>query len=261
MRVIAFLWVSSLLVCSPLFYAYTTVARTPLEEDTAAVNASRTLGGNATLEGSIAGMGLECGTYYWTKSAGIVYFSVHGALIYLLPIAIMLFTHIKIATALRRTNRPMSGMSSATMSQNGDTMNDTSGGGGYSAAVLQREADKNLKSKAKKIKIINLLLAITVTFIVLWTPFIVTRIVSKTTFVTNLVWSIIQVLVLLSTTTNFFITLKMSPEFKKTILSFFPCHLLPKSSDPGSYIAPVSITATTATPQRSAIYQDMSTEI
>ena len=277
MKVSGCLWLCSLVVCSPLFYAYTTVPRPSAVTNVTNVVVAVVAIDNGTFAGGDAGT--ECGTYYWSDTAGIVYFTVHGALVYLVPIVIMFFTHLKIAEALRRTNRPTSGISSANrptsgisssaVSRNSDIANDTVSGShtniadnSYSAAVLQREADKAMKSKAKKVKIINLLVAITVTFIVLWTPFIVTRIVSKVGTVSNVTWSIVQVLVLLSTTTNFFITLKMSPEFKKTVRSFLPCYLTPKCADVagGGYSAPLSANTTPA-PSRSAIYQDMSTEI
>ena len=89
--------------------------------------------------------------------------------------------------------------------------------------VTDLRAKKFMKRAIRNMKIIKLLITITVIFSLLWSPFVITRIVRRIIKVPQVVWTAIQLIIMISTTTNFFITMKMSAEFKKTVVSLINC--------------------------------------
>lgn len=226
LKVCGCIWIISILVCSPLFYAYRLTDQ--LEITTTILFENKTIVNITEIE-----ITYGCSTNNWSDTSGIIYFSVHGTLVYLLPLSAMIYSHTKIARVVRQTTLPTSttsgNLSKASKSYRKTSQEDADSKR-YSAEVLNVIKEKAQKDISRKRKIINLLMVITITFFLLYTPFIVGRIIAKTNVeLDKLTWALIQLVLFITTTTNFFITLRMSPEFKKTVKSLFRCIGRPSS--------------------------------
>ena len=319
-KVCVVIWLVSFLVCAPLLYGYssttehntivttatkhtntttTTTSTTTTTTMTATRSSSQQYLGQSfsRMNGTMISLGpkkSKCFITYWSKSAGLLYMCAQCAIIYILPLAIMVFTHWKIASVLKLTTRPSSTTKTTTISvksyeesscsstsQNANNNNnhknnnhnnknsckneineknnencqndckerlstlkimkkgvfhsETSVGqqnsktifhgcNRYSTTISSIEKDKIARTSFRNVRIIKLLVTVTVTFFVLWSPFIVSRISTRmNNFIPEVGWAVIQLLVLLSTTTNFFISMKMSPQFHNTVTSIFGC--------------------------------------
>ena len=113
--------------------------------------------------------------------------------------ASMLVTHHLIARALKK--------------QRTSSLNTFS----FTSIVPDVVKKKTMRNMARNLRVIKLLFTITVTFFLLWTPWVIVRIVRRIVFIPQMIWTTIQGVILISTTTNFFISLNMSLEFKKTV--------------------------------------------
>ena len=91
----------------------------------------------------------------------------------------------------------------------------------YANIVQNMKTIKMRKDRLRNQKVIKMLVIITTVFAVLWAPVFVCFLVRLTIPIPKSVWKSIQGLVLASTTTNFFVFQRMSPEFKKTCASLF----------------------------------------
>ena len=160
----AFIWVVSILVCSPLFYAYTAYTETETKE-----NITVHVGREQHIILMTTAVTYDCATENWSNIPGIIYFCVHGVVVYLIPLGIMLFTHIKIGHAIGKTTRPTS-LSTNMNSEGGISRTPVRGthSNRYFTVIRNMELAKMLKAIERKRKIINLLMAITLTFFFLW---------------------------------------------------------------------------------------------
>ena len=216
-RVCAFIWILSLFVCSPLAYAYTVY---PYEK----VTSNMTVNGRHSNYTSRESK-MRCETKYWSKF-GLIYVCLHGAFIYLFPLGVMLSAHLKIAQVLRRQRVPTTSeslMSRSSKASSLISLGDISRNSTHSVTIAGIEGRGTTRRTARNIKIMKLLAAVTIIFVLLWTPFVIGRIVREIVDVSINTWSLMQLLVLFSTVTNFFVTFKMSREFEKTVVALLKC--------------------------------------
>ena len=207
----ALIWLISGVLCCPGLYGYTANHQPTYD---VGVNAS-TNGFRATENITTRSVRFQCSARYWSKTVYITYCCIHGAIVYLIPILIMLFTHHFIAKALKKQK--------ITQHYEDDTFGESRSTWNEDKTMRQRRHKLAMSKMSRNLKVIKLLITITVTFVVIWSPFMMMRVVRKMVFVPHTVWTAVQGLILTSTNTNFFITLKMSAEFKKTIQLLMKC--------------------------------------
>ena len=170
---IGLIWFVSILICSPLFYGYSTsyvaVVTSPKVADVAsddAVNMTQTTT-------------LICTNNYWSPGSGIAFYSIHTSLIYLLPLLVMFVTHTKITLELRKRRKQLNVCNKLNIihaQMAGAPERRLKDSNRFSRAIFDLQTMKLVKQRARNIKIIKLLVVLTTLFFILWTPFIVTRI-------------------------------------------------------------------------------------
>lgn len=258
LRVCCFIWIISIIICSPLFYAYQSY--NVIQVTTKSITNVET--GQVV---NITGFPAEyvriilakydvyrCATrghIYWYRNAALIYQCIHYTIVYLLPLVLLIFSHTKIMATLRDARKKLSRHMSENENNNTSVDEHTSNEAikmdsdeSHSNTIEMEPNDQpsnkiemkssnkqNIKKKddrkknSQNMKISRLLIVITVTFFVLWSPYIITRIIIIVNpyLISNLVFSIFQLLLLASTVPNFFITLGVSKEFKTTVKNFF----------------------------------------
>lgn len=216
---ISSIWLVSLVICSPLFYAYSTTSISHEQEESLYMESEKL---NSTLE---KGGKVICTNNYWSPQSGIVFYSVHTTLIYILPLIVMVVTHSKIILKLYERKQPVKLFQKV----NDETLfvsekRTTNDVNRFSRQIFDIETMKFMKKRARNIKIIKLLVVLTTLFFVMWTPFIISRLLRYTNVdVPPMVWKAAQLLILASAAVNFFIYARMSAVLRKTFFSFFPC--------------------------------------
>ena len=202
------IWLISIFVCSPLFYAYTVHIGTETK-----VNLTSTE------------ITYRCGTQYWSKIEGLVFHCVHAAFIYILPLGIMIFAHSKIVISLKEFSRhdAFTRLRKIKYRNSCDvtivSASTTTNNHAFSRTIYDRETVKMMKEHTRNLRILKLLTYITITFFVLWSPFIIGRVIGRVMYISEIPWATIQLLILVSSSINFFITMRMSPELRRTVLS------------------------------------------
>ena len=217
-----FVWMFSLIFCSGLFYGYTA---------------------RFNKEGFVT-----CRNNHWTEKSRISFYIVHSVLVYLVPLAVMSFSHIFISRALiRQKMRSFSTFSCSsdqiTKSIDHDldhNKNDQDSlpptpkpqiklSAHTHAKNNKSEWKRNVKQATKRMRVVRLLLVVTIVFFVLWTPFIVVRLLLYLHFEMNrLLWRGTQLLIFGNTAVNCFIYALMSPAFREAFKGIFSCkvHLM-----------------------------------
>jgi len=222
--VMVVVWVTAVCICAVLVYAYTV----------------------KMVDGA-----LKCENSYWSDEARLYFYLIHSAIVYLLPLGTMVFAHYKISRAITRSENTIKAAKSKVSSCSiclrciGDCSNDgeyTSplDNGNYPdhkksphsfrprSAIIKGSLNRNketLASVRRRQRIIKLLCAVTLTFFIMWSPFIVTRIVMYAGLNLNrFIWLSTQLLVFSSTASNCIIYACMSPRFRESFGILLKCN-------------------------------------
>lgn len=220
----AFVWLFSLVFCSGLFYGYTA--------------------------GPDENGFVTCRNNHWTKDSRISFYIVHSLLVYLVPLAVMSFSHLFISKALiRQKKRSFSTFSCSSdhITKSMDDLNHNkndpgtgatqgastpkahikfNGGGGGGCRSNKAEWKQNVKQATKRMRVVRLLLVVTIVFFVLWTPFIAVRLLLYMGVeIDQLVWRGTQLLIFGNTAVNCFIYALMSPAFREAFKGIFSCRV------------------------------------
>ena len=211
-----FVWIFSLIFCSGLFYGYT-----------ASINK----------EGFVT-----CRNNHWEERSRLSFYIVHSVLVYLVPLAVMSFSHFFISRALiRQKMRTFSTFSCSTdqITKSVDDLdhnkNDQTSLPPTPRAQIKlgahtknnkSEWKRNVKQATKRMRVVKLLLVVTIVFFVLWTPFIVIRLsLYFSVKINNLLWRGTQLLIFGNTAVNCFIYALMSPAFREAFKGIFSCRV------------------------------------
>ena len=141
---------------------------------------------------------LQCRNENWSKESRLIFYTVHSFVVYLLPITVMCISHVKITRALKAKKNI------STKSNDNCTNYD--------------------RTRKRRLKVIKLLLIITVIFCVLWSPFIVIRIIKYSgNSIHELVWRASQLVIITNTAVNCIVYALMIPAFKNAFKSLLAC--------------------------------------
>lgn len=222
MITIAIAWATSIGFCSVLLYAYRIRV-----QDGAPV----------------------CENLQWSISDRQIFYTIHSVLVYLIPLTIMIWAHHRISKIIAGHKVPGENLVSKTIqekevskseckaeiqcdiskSQSEDkqvqfTSPKESAGTKLRRALSRRKTGSKYKSIRSRKKVIKILITVTVTFFILWTPFIVTRLVLYYDLPVHVyIWKGTQLLILSSTAVNGLIYALMSPQFRRCFKSMLPC--------------------------------------
>ena len=206
-------WILSILVCAPLWYG-----------SKVSLNSKGKNG---------------CHNTGWTKQVRLIFYIVHTVFLYCLPLVIICFSHVCIAKVL--VKRKSQKLTNLNVSFNNEQLQDevTNSTCNIVDNLNHKEDLKRLRSEqARNEKIIRLLLIIFLTFAVIWTPYIVTRIyIYSGHFIAEIVIRTFQVLILSSTGINFIIYSTVNPAFRKAFKALLcPAKLQrPTKTNPKKY--------------------------
>ena len=210
----ALVWLAAIAVCSPLFYGYNTTVVVPYKKDSN-MSLPPLYGHQSTVyiaDKPNATSKVRCTIDRWSRKSGIIFYCVHTFLAFLLPLLAMIVSHSKITMMIKKKEKTSTiyGNSNATEAP-GDIIN-------------QQAEAKKTKAHAKNVKIIKLLITITAIFFVIWTPYIVLRLLWHFYIeIPLLLMKFVQLVIFTSTAINFFIYIKMNPQLRKTCQSFYSC--------------------------------------
>ena len=234
---IVFVWLLAIVICSPLLHGYVVyfhldhVARTKE---------------------------LVCANIGWPDKYRIIYYYTYSIIVYFIPLVVMVWAHWRISKNIHDTARrpsliPIqsegkkmqsvnvcstiqeedSGISAGEMPTNESETpkpkcSPTNRGFLTSVSTLsrklRREADRDYNRREKRIRVIKILFVVTITFFVLWTPFIFMRLIMLAGIdVNEYIYKFSEVLLLSSTAVNGFIYAFMSPSFRKAFKMICVC--------------------------------------
>ena len=234
----ALVWLAAIAVCSPLFYGYNTTVVVPYQKDSN-MSLSTLYGHQSKVympDKPNATSKVRCTIDRWPLTSGIIFYCVHTFLAFLLPLLAMIVSHSKITMMIKKKEKTSTiyGNSNFTEAP-GDIIN-------------QQAEAKKTKARAKNVKIIKLLITITTIFFVIWTPYIVIRLLWHFKIEGPLLlMKFVQLIIFASTAINFFIYIKMNPQLRKTCQSFYPCLPSIKTVREKIRIQPESIQTSTCT--------------
>ena len=183
-----FIWFAALLICSPQIYGRSV---------------------RSSNKGS-----MHCDTNYWSCEVKLIYYSIHTLVVYVIPLLIMVTTNYIIFTFLRNKIRITVDLHREYMLHNID-----------SPAQERRSIMETLyRQRQRNRKVINILLVVTLVFFLLWSPFIIIRLLRYSYIsVPPILWKTSQFMILTTAVVNFFIYAVMSPDLRKVFKSFIPC--------------------------------------
>ena len=244
-KVSAVIWLVSVAACAPVLYGHgvtshgghSTKNKTNLSETmdiTIHINETNTTNISETMKM------MRCDCFQWPHIAGIIYYSIHGTVFYLFPLITLLVAHVKLLKMLRTKidSCPHSSSNSDGISH-------------HCTVKLDRlQKNKMSKSKLRDQKITEIIMSITVLFLLLWSPYAIGQVVRRldghqVSDSAILMWSAILLAMELSTTVNFVVSLRMSKEFRTTVISLLRLRKRRQVHDCDSLVdKPSCITAT-----------------
>ena len=224
--VIAITWATSIGFCSVLLYAY----RIRMEKNIPV-----------------------CENLQWSHSDRRIFYTIHSVVVYLIPLTIMIWAHHKISKIIAAHKVPGNNLVSekkheSEVNKNGykeavsteivcdgeksveegkqvvfETPKETAGAK-LRRAMSRRKTGSRYKNIRSRKKVIKILVTVTVTFFILWTPFIVIRMLLYYDLPVHVyIWKGTQLLILSSTAVNGLIYALMSPQFRRCFKSILPC--------------------------------------
>ena len=208
-------WIVAIVICSPLFYAWT-------------VYLNR--------RGYT-----RCGSKRWGNQHKLVYYSVHTVIVYVLPLIVMFTTHFKIFKFLNKHIRLTAAHNRQYVVNNNNSNNNNSNNNENNNNNNNNENNNNnnidgihleFRSRVTRVhsqrqrnrKVMNILAVVTLVFLLLWSPFVIIRMMANCgVLVDDIAWDIAQILMMVAAAINVFIYGFMNPEFRKVFWSFVPC--------------------------------------
>lgn len=245
LRMCGGVWITAIVVCFPYLYGYST-------ENVTIMKPRNDSFYNTTIK--------TCVGMNWPDSmpTGLWYF-IHASLVYAIPFPIVIVVHSLIIRHINQKRKRVN-LNAAKHETRETTLkiaespaeieNDAASPTGmmsenskstYVRKVQAIQQVKNARAAARNFKISKLLICITAWFFFCWTPWVVLRLIRRflgaewamtrksgrpqvgrlSSTIWYWIWTTAQVLLLLSTVPNFFITLLMSSEFRKTVKVVF----------------------------------------
>jgi len=232
-HLLAFVWILSLGIASPLLDGYIVF------EDIDKNDKTRQL---------------VCTNKGWSTRYRIIYYSTYSMVVYVTPLLVMAFTHWRISRSVRKHHRRATSFSPAprffehkdrtdspclTIKEGSpddkNTMEETELPKNRFHKVLlgsimqlraNRSSVENIhKRNDRRIKAVRMLFVVTVAFFILWTPFIIMRVVSLSgRIIDSYLYKFSEILVFSSTAVNGFIYAYMSTPFRKAFKAILCCH-------------------------------------
>lgn len=190
---------------------------------------------------------LVCANKRWELRYQRLFYMVYSLITYLIPLIMMAFAHWRISMAVKGRRPSMtlmnpdkkhsvcftikeesSGGSGDMTAENNEYKRKASGGVHKTLlGSLKRKTshiERDINRRERRIKAVRLLFVVTVTFIALWTPFILLRLVLLSGGkVNDYLYKFSEVLILSSTAVNGFIYAFMSPPFRKGFKAILCC--------------------------------------
>lgn len=198
---------------------------------------------------------LICGNRGWSPKYRLIYYSTYSMVVYVIPLLLMAFTHWRISRAVRKnfqrqkesqlsrlfddkSERPSfsfsirgSSRSSASESEPdvGDEVRPSQSQRGLLGPLMQLKMkatmiERELKRNDRRVRAIRMLFVVTVTFFLLWTPFIIMRVVTLFgKHINPFAYKFSEILIFKSTAVNGFIYAYMSPPFRKAFKAILCC--------------------------------------
>lgn len=214
----ALLWLFSLLFCACLFYGYHT---TPDDNNSP-----------------------QCRNDFWSKKIRLLFYAIHSIVVYLLPLLIMVFAHVKISRALANRDEKKRKLrqdicrdtkKTVKVKENGSTniknqmTTPATRDNNRKSIIKGSQKSTNYigwdqKSTNQSLKIVRLLVTVTMIFFILWTPFIVLRLIQYIgVYVNFYLWKASQLLVFGNTAVNCVVYSMMSPQFRTAFKNLVIC--------------------------------------
>ena len=219
--VIAIVWAASIVFCSVLLYAYRI----------------------RMVDGAPV-----CENLQWSHSDRRVFYTIHSVLVYFIPLTVMIWAHHNISSVIAAHKVPGSNLPNKKthedeVNKNGikDRHTDEDGKSAEEKQVIfeapkektgtklrrvlsRRKSGNRYKSIRSRKKVIKILVTVTVTFFILWTPFVVIRMLLYYGLPVHVfIWRGTQLLILSSTAVNGLIYAFMSPQFRRCFKNILPC--------------------------------------
>lgn len=149
---------------------------------------------------------VNCRNTYWSGEANVIYFSIQMILLYVIPLGLILHTHYRIFRFLRTK-----------VSSNDNEPNLTT-------LQIRLRTNTIVRQRERNKKVYKLLSIVTTVFLLLWTPFMVVRLMlyANVSF-PLIIWRVSQLLLAIQAAANFFIYALASTELRKSFISLFSC--------------------------------------
>lgn len=170
---------------------------------------------------------LQCSNTTWGNTSRLAFYVVHSVVVYLFPLTIMIFSHVKISQALRNlaTRNKVCKQTSHEMNCNIEqpppTIEDRKSS---EHGTLELHIKNRKESMNYRFNIVKLLAVVTIIFFILWTPFITVRLIMYMgVHVNEIIWRATQLLIFGNTTINCFIYAFMSPTFREAFKHLLTC--------------------------------------
>ena len=178
----AAIWILAFLFCSPLLDAYDV----RLEEDK-----------------------LDCShRFKWSRASFLAFYGLHTLFVFVLPLVYMALTFYRIVRALYTSEK------STRDKLNENFACETS------RVRKQSEEAKLVKMRMRNRKITQVLLVVTLVFVLLWCPYLVMRLVKHSGLnLSSVAWKASQLVMLSTSAVNFFIYTVMSKEMRRAFWS------------------------------------------
>lgn len=197
---------------------------------------------------------LICGNKGWSEKSRLIYYTTYSMVVYLIPLFLMGFTHWRITKSVRDNHqRQQKYLKSSHILSNTGTLtrypsNEDEEEEAHEVTEDEDEMvkphkchkvlcgpmmqlkkkvcyfDRENKRQEKRMKVVRMLFVVTVSFALLWTPFIILRVVMLAgTYINHYVYKFTEVLILSSTAVNGFIYAYMSSPFRKAFKAILFC--------------------------------------
>ena len=233
-KMVLFVWLISLCVCSPLLHGYAVTKSTK----------------------SPGKIELVCTNALWSIKHQRLFYGLYSVMVYLLPLIIMAFVHWRISCSVKQKNKKASGnellekpvkkssICFTIQEEGNNTVSEPNYSGVHKALLqtfgtLKRKINSLERDKvraSKRMKAIRLLFVVTVTFFVLWSPFTLFRILRLAGIgISGYLYKFSELLIFSSTAVNGFIYAFMSLPFRNSFKALIMCQATrdPVSRDSG----------------------------
>lgn len=196
-QMIVFIWFSGFAFCAVLAYGYTTI---------------------------YSDNKYQCGSYQWSNQVRLIFYITHSFLVYLLPLTLMCFSHYKICQTLAKQKQRLAVSQNVIINRIDKYFSSNSDHDEIYDDKGTRKMLKPEKANYSRTRIIHLLLVVTSIFFVLWTPFIIIRIIKYSQVdVSDYLWRASQLLMFTTTAVNIIVYALMSPLFRKAFFKILSC--------------------------------------